>query len=487
MTYLHSDYLTRNALQSLSLSARATTKTSSQMSSGIRVQSASDDSARFSIGNKLKSQQQGVLQATRNLHDGISLAQTADAALASITDVFQRMRELAVQAATDTLMDSDRNNLDAEYQSLKAQVLSTVETTTWNGHRLFNALTSTSFEFHAGPKANEKITVTIPQIYASGSTVGFSNGDFESNSVGDTSITGWTVGNTRVTLDGLTDIGGWPTPTDATKPASSGGDTVAMTAGQFSTQVVVSDDASRGDKSLQLESTNAMVSSGYGIIHGPYIISNDSTSLASGDTVSFDWRAQGGQDSYDVYAYLLNVDTGSTINLLDETGSSSSWSTASITMPANSDGNYKFVFVSGTFDATGGQALGARLFLDNITAPGVSTPDLNETDINSIANASSSITEVDSNIESVTAARASIGASVNRIMYAADYLTESARQLADSRSQMIDTDYAEATGQLARLQTLDMGATYVLNQLKQNSQSSIDMIRSNDVLFKKDA
>jgi flagellin-like hook-associated protein FlgL len=484
MTNLHSDYLSRGALQTLSLGARAATKYNEQLSTGIRIQSASDDAARMAIGNKLMSHQQGVVQATNNLHDGISLTQTADAALASITDVFQRMRELAVQAATGTLTDTDRYNLDREYQGLKSQVLNTVELTTWNEHRLFNELSPTSFELQAGHKANDKITVTIPQIYASGSLVGFANGDFESDAVGNTSITGWTVGNNRVTLDGQSQIGGWPTPTDLTKPALSGGDTVTMNSGTFNTKIVASDNATRGNKSLQLESTNANVASGYGIIHGPYIISNDSTTLKAGETVSFDWRAQGGQDSYDVYAYLLNVDNGSTINLLNETGSSSNWATKSVSMPENSDGNYKFVFVSGTYDETGGRALGARLFVDNITAPPRAIPDLNGTSISTITNASNSITEIDLNIKSVTSARSSLGASMNRIIHATDYLAETAMQLANSRSQMIETDYAETSSDLARVQSLEIGATYVLKQLRQNSKNSINMIRSNDNLFK---
>ena len=484
MTNLHSDYLTRGALQTLNLGVRAATKYNEQLSTGIRIKSASDDAARMAIGNKLMAHQQGVLRATNNLHDGISLTQTADAALASITDAFQRMRELAVQAATGTLSNTDRNYLDSEYQSLKNQVLSTVETTTWNEHRLFNELSPTSFELQAGHMANDKITVTIPQIYASGSLVGFANGDFESDAIGSTSVTGWTVGNNRVTLDGQSQIGGWPTPTDLTKPALSGGDTVAMNSGTFNSQIVASDNASRGNNSLQLESTNANVASGYGIIHGPYIISNDSTTLKAGETVSFDWRAQGGQDSYDVYAYLLNVDNGSTINLLNETGSSSDWSSNSVIMPENSDGNYKFVFVSGTYDETGGRLLGAKLFVDNITAPPRAIPDLNGTSISTVSNASNSISEIDLNIISVTSARSALSASMNRIIHATDYLAETALQLANSRSQMIDTDYATTSSDLARVQSLDIGASYVLKQLRQNSQNSVNMIRSNDDLFK---
>ena len=88
-----------------------------------------------------------------------------------------------------------------------------------------------------------------------------------------------------------------------------------------------------------------------------------------GDTISFDWKAQGGSDAYDVYGYLLNTSTGATVELLNETGvwvnlASTNWATVSTTVP--SSGTYKFVFVSGSFDSSGGQALGAQLYIDNI-------------------------------------------------------------------------------------------------------------------------
>jgi flagellin len=124
------------------------------------------------------------------------------------------------------------------------------------------------------------------------------------------------------------------------------------------------------------------------------------------------------------------------------------------------------------------------LFVDNIKAPQRAIPDLNGTSISTITNASNSITEIDLNIQSVAYARSSLGASMNRIIHATDYLAETALQLANSRSQMIEIDYAETSSDLARVQSLDIAATYVLKQLRQNSQNSINMIRSNDNLFK---
>jgi len=393
------------------------------------------------------------------------------------------MRELAVQSSTGTLNDTDRSLLNTEYQAHKDQILNTVQKTTWNGQRLFNELSSSTFEIQAGPNTNDRFSIDIPPIYASGELVAYTNGDFESGSVGDTSFTGWTVSNARVTLDGNSQIGGWPTPTDTTKPSNSAGDTVAMTGGTFSSQLVTSTDASRGSKSLQLQSTSAGVASGYGILHGPYIISNNSTTLKAGDSVSFDWQAQGGDDSYDVYAYLLNVNNGSTVKLLDSTGSSSAWATQ--TVAVSTDGNYKFVFVSGSYDQTGGQALGARLFVDNITAPPTANPTLNSTDIASQDSACVSIAEIDLNIHSVDLARASLGASFNRMIYASDHLADYSRNLASSRSKMMDTDYAAAAAELSRVKTINEGAKQVLQQSQQDLQSGLNMILTNDQLFKK--
>jgi flagellin-like hook-associated protein FlgL len=482
MNNIQFDYTAQSALNTMRVSARATALLTDQLSTGRSIQSASDDAARLSIGSKMTSQYQGLLRATQNLHDGLSLAQTAEGALGTIVDSLQRMRELALQAANGTLTNTDRVNLDHEYQTHKEQILNTIQETTWNDHRLFQELSPTTFELQAGPNSNDRFTIEIPQIYASGTTVAFTNGDFESGSVGDTSITGWTLSNTRVTLDGNSQIGGWPTPIDTTKPGNSPGDTEAMTSGTFGSQLVNPNDVLRGNKSLQMQSTNARVANGFGILHGPSVISNASTPLKVGDTVSFDWKAEGGQDSYDVYAYLLNVDNGSTVKLLDSTGTTTQWATQSATVPTA--GNYKFVFVSGSFDQTGGRLLGARLFVDNITAPPTTNATLNSTNIRSQADAGVSIAEVDLNISSVDKARASLGASINRINHAADNITNYSRNIAESRSKMLDTDYVAATTELSRSTALHDGASLVLRQSRENMQSGLQMIRTNDQLFK---
>ena len=485
MTGMSIDRTSLVALDARRVNAREAQRVQASLSTGRRINSAMDNAAGLGISNVLSSHRAGLEVATRNLHDGISLAQTAEGALSTLTDALQRMRELAVQAVTGTQDDTQRELLDREYQQLRQHIAEVVEDTTWNGHPLFNKLSSTSFELQAGPNEGDKITITIPQIYASGSLVAFQNGNFESGTIGSSIVPGWTVVNSRITLDGNSTVGGWPTPVDTTKPAASGGDAVGSSRATFSTSIIATDNPAGGTKSLQMESTGVTVT-GYGIVHGPYIISNDAAQLEAGDTVSFDWKATGGGDAYDVYAYLLNVDTGATVKLLDQSGSSgamtTSWSSVSTTVPAA--GNYKFVFVSGTFDATGGTAAGARLFVDNIYAPPKENPTLDSTSISTASTAGQAITQVDAEIASIDNARAAIGAVMRRILYATDNLLQRSINTAQSHSRILDTDYGSATAQWSRAQLLESAATHALDQARRDQAITVDMVQSNDRLFR---
>jgi flagellin-like hook-associated protein FlgL len=122
--------------------------------------------------------------------------------------------------------------------------------------------------------------------------------------------------------------------------------------------------------SLRLYSTGMQLPAGFGfgVVHGPYMISKDPILIKQGDTITFDWRSIAGGDAYDSYAYLLNVNTGGQLELLDVHGNATNaqtpWATASVEVPQT--GNYKFVFLAGTYDYSGGLAAGGSLYLTNI-------------------------------------------------------------------------------------------------------------------------
>jgi VCBS repeat-containing protein len=197
-------------------------------------------------------------------------------------------------------------------------------------------------------------------------TAAIANPGFET---GGGSVTGWTIGDQQVYL-GSTVIGGYTTPLDGSLPSTTSNQNTP-TSSTFSHEVATPGSDSPGgggtggNSSLRLFS-NMGTAAGFDVVNGPYAMSNSFRS-AAGDVLFFDWKAAGGSDAYDAFGYLLNMDNGSSSIVINQTGAdaaaSTAWATLSVTVPTT--GNYAFVFVSGTWDATGGQAAGGSLYVDN--------------------------------------------------------------------------------------------------------------------------
>ena len=109
-----------------------------RLSTGKRINSAKDDAAGLAIASSMTSQIRGMSQAVRNSNDGISMAQTAEGALNEVTNMLQRIRELAVQSASGTYSDDDRTNLQAEVTELQSQISDVLSKTEFNGNVLFD-------------------------------------------------------------------------------------------------------------------------------------------------------------------------------------------------------------------------------------------------------------------------------------------------------------------------------------------------------------
>ena len=196
---------------------------------------------------------------------------------------------------------------------------------------------------------------TAPTGTASVST--FNNGDFSN------SLTGWTAINGRVTLGGSSTVAGWPTPTDPTA-APDGGTEATGGTGTYTTTVT----NGRAVMTSNLGSVaNTPVGSG-GVIHGPVVVSDTPVTINAGATVQFDWEASGGQDAFDVVGYIVDVNTGRTEIMLNATGASAATvqPVTVVNYVVNTTGDYRFVFVAGSWDATRGQAAGAKLSIDNV-------------------------------------------------------------------------------------------------------------------------
>ena len=169
-----------SAMRATTASTRAEmglSKTMERLSTGQRINSASDDAAGLAIATKMTSEVRGLNMAKRNANDGISLVQTAEGGMNQITNSLQRMRELAVQSANGTLGDADRANLQKEVAALKDQITSITDNTTFNGVDLLKGDgttpgTAKSVAIQTGANANQQVTVSIADVRTSQLTDG---------------------------------------------------------------------------------------------------------------------------------------------------------------------------------------------------------------------------------------------------------------------------------------------------------------------------
>ncbi|MBX9768183.1 MAG: flagellin FliC [Bdellovibrionales bacterium] len=127
-----------NAQRNLGSADRAMKQSLARLSSGQRINQAADDAAGLAISENLKASIRGFRQASRNALDGVSLVQVAEGGLNEISNMLIRLRELAVQSASDTIGDTERRFLDVEYQQLKSEIQRISEVTEFNGTNLLN-------------------------------------------------------------------------------------------------------------------------------------------------------------------------------------------------------------------------------------------------------------------------------------------------------------------------------------------------------------
>src|SRR5690606_9914689 len=134
-----------------------------RLSTGKRINSAKDDAAGLAIATSMTSQIRGMNQGIRNANDGISLAQTAEGSLNEVTNMLQRVRDLAVQAASDTYKETDRDNLQAEVDQLTAQIGQVVANSEFNGVKLFDG-TVTTVNIQAGANTDDQVALSMADL-----------------------------------------------------------------------------------------------------------------------------------------------------------------------------------------------------------------------------------------------------------------------------------------------------------------------------------
>jgi len=177
MSVINTNVNSLNAQNALSINRRIMTSTMDQLSTGRRVTSSKDDAAGVAVINTMTSQIRGLNQAVRNANDGISLLQTADGAMIEQTNMLQRMRELAVQSATDTVTTSQKGYLDVEYQKLLSEIDRIGGMTQWNDTKILDGATAPAsgtagtYVFHVGAQDSQTISVTFKGAVSTGTGI----------------------------------------------------------------------------------------------------------------------------------------------------------------------------------------------------------------------------------------------------------------------------------------------------------------------------
>jgi flagellin len=377
-----------------------------RLSTGQRNNSAGDDAAGLAISSRMTSQINGLNMAVRNANDAISMATTADGAYIEGTAMMQRMRELAVQAASGTMTATDRTALNTEYQALSDQIQTIGGNTQWNGTNILDDTVGTTgaVDFQVGANASQTIQVDFGSL-SSGATAVIDSNNADDNSTYTDAIAKVTVTGTLVAGDQISFfINGKP---------------VVWT----------------------LTSTDVTTLGG-------------SNTTASDGTISFGTTAQG----YDAnYTAATTLDGGAdTASALAVAGTST----------------------TGQFSITAtGSANTESFTLANVRVTRGVTADTARTQILTVEQSTAAINALDTAIAAMNSQRATFGAGINRLEYAADNLANVSQNTSASRSRILDADYASETTELARTQIIQQAATAMLSQANQQAQSVLALLK----------
>ncbi|MCP5231390.1 MAG: flagellin [Zoogloeaceae bacterium] len=476
-----------NAQRNLNSSQSSLATSLERLSTGLRINSAKDDSAGLAISERMTSQINGLNQATRNANDGISLSQTAEGALSSVGDSLQRIRELAVQSANATNSASDRAAIQSEVSQLVSEITRVGSQTQFNGLNLLDG-SFTSKSFQVGANAGQ--TINIASI-----------ADARASSLGQHSLTadGSITGNVVTAASGAVTNG-------VTAATSATGFTIATDAG---TSSAISYAANAGADAIA-----AAINSGAGTLGVTATATNSATlsTLSSAGTVSFSLNGQavsatiadqndlsnlvsainGVSGASGITAEFTSTSTKSSITLTTTDGrninlqdfASDAGATESIKLDATtltegtavSGVKTGTVALSSSKGAIATAGASAQIFgsagVNNSTFSSVAALDLSTE-----TGATSALTIVDAALAQINSSRADLGAIQNRFSTTISSLQTSAENLSASRSRIQDADFASETANLSRAQILQQAGTAMLAQANALPQNVLSLLQ----------
>ena len=445
-----------------------------RLSSGLRINSAKDDAAGLAIADRFTSQIRGLTQAARNANDGISLAQTAEGALASVTDNLQRIRELAVQSVNATNSASDRASLQLEVAQLQAEIDRVATQTSFNGTNLLDG-SFTSKAFQVG--ANVGQTITVASI---ANTRTSALGVYQGLTLANQAI--GTVSNTAAALTvtagaGATvALGTVAVDAKAISNAINNGNVAGLTASANATAVAAVTSASAGTVAGTATYTiNGVAISIAGVNGAAALASNRANAVAAINAQS---AATGVTASDTGTGVALAAADGRNVSLTYGAGTFTTSTAADFGLSAvaltGSTVNVNYVAPSGT---TGNLVFAQTAGFASTTAIAATGTAVSAVDVSTVAGANAALTSMDASLATVNSSRASLGAIQNRFSSTISNLQTTAENLSASRSRIQDADFAMETANLSRAQVLQQAGTAMIAQANQLPNQVLTLLR----------
>ena len=446
-----------NTYRQLTINNTAGNKSLEKLSSGYRINRAGDDAAGLAISEKMRGQIRGLNQAERNSQDAISLIQTAEGALNETHSILQRMRELAVQAATDTNTNADRANIQSEIDQLTTEITRISTDTEFNTKKLLNGDMGKTF------------SVTSNDFDSSLQNVKITGSDITSGSY---TITATAAGTDTVTVTSVT--------AQAT-PNFVFGD------------IAVADGTKFGDYTLNVSNYNSVAkTANFELVAGDgttFTITGASTVTdltLGGITFNFDTHGPDQDGSIEFTLSNTNID-------FDLSGAK--------TVTAAPIASYKgeTIDLGGfQFEARWGAATNGDTLVLNVTDKAVkfqigANANQNTTlainDMSAVAlgvdslvvtnqtGANAAITTIDAAITAVSSERSKLGALQNRLEHTINNLGTSAENLTASESRVRDVDMAKEMMEFTKNSILQQAATAMLAQANQQPQGVLQLLQ----------
>ena len=413
-----------------------------QLSSGMRINTAADDAAGYAISQSMTSQINGINQASRNANDGVSLAQTASGALQEVVNDLQTMRDLAVQSLNATNSATDRADLDAQFQQLKSDIDSVATQTQFNGVNLLDG-TFQGASFQVGANAGQTITVS-------------SIGSSKSSNIGQYYTSALSVAGTVKTDSGSTinTVAGTAGAYSSSATTGLGTDLGTAVAGASVTLTVQVDGTNYTTSAITLTGTSA----------------TDLKSIA----------AAVNQAISPVGGIVATVNSGGTGIQLGGTAANGSGHVVNFSVASAADASGAAVTAGA--NTVKDLGLDSSDIVGSYTAGGtVSTSSTAKTlsglDVKSVDNANLVLVSIDTALQQLATTSAQLGAYQNRFQAAITGLTTNSTNLTSARSQIQDTDYAQATSQLSKAQILQQASTAMVAQANTIPQNILTLLQ----------